>query len=47
MNLKLHCLRCGAEYKLEFTIQNFKKFLMIEDKYICYNCKKELGLALF
>lgn len=45
MNIKLHCLNCGAEFELEFTIQKFKKFLMIEDKYICYDCNKEQGIA--
>ena len=38
MNLKLYCLRCGAENELEFTIQNFKKFLYSADNFICFDC---------
>ena len=42
MNLKLYCLKCGTEHELEFTIQNFKKFLLSEDNYICLKCTIEL-----
>ena len=44
MNLTLNCLHCGAERNLDFSIENFKKYIMTGDNYICLKCIADLHL---
>ena len=38
MKLKVFCKKCEAEKKIDYTVQNFKKYMRNMENYICLDC---------
>ena len=43
MKLKVFCTKCKAEKKIDYTVQNFKKYMRNQNDYICLKCIVDQG----